>query len=75
MVIPDSGSPGQFRIWRTVPHLADPGHKAGGGVNNKKDPVESRLHTAVCDGKVTLAAAQRAMVTDWTTALSRLGLS
>jgi len=53
---------------------ADPGHRKGAGVNNKKDPVETKLHTAVCKGKVTLAAAQKAIVTDWTTALSRLGL-
>jgi hypothetical protein len=44
-------------------------------VNNLKDPVETKLHTVVCSGKVTLAAAQRAIVTDWTTALGRLGLS
>ena len=53
---------------------ADPGHRKGAGVNNKKDPVETKLHTAVCAGKVSLAAAQRAIVTDWTTALNRLGL-
>ncbi|MBW8794242.1 MAG: hypothetical protein JF597_11790 [Streptomyces sp.] len=53
---------------------ADPGHKAGQGVNNRKDPVETKLHTAVCAGKVTLAQAQQAIVTDWTTALARLGL-
>ncbi|MCI3276992.1 hypothetical protein [Streptomyces cylindrosporus] len=53
---------------------ADPGHKKGSGVNNKKDPVETKLHTAVCKGQVTLAAAQHAIVSDWTTALSRLGL-
>ncbi|MEU3342424.1 hypothetical protein [Streptomyces sp. NPDC006668] len=53
---------------------ADPGHKKGGGVNNKKDPVETKLHTAVCDGKVSLAAAQHAIVTDWTTALAVLHL-
>ncbi|MGW2426769.1 hypothetical protein ACWC0C_47895 [Streptomyces sp. NPDC001709] len=53
---------------------ADPGHKPGSGVNNLKDPVETKLHTAVCSGKVTLAAAQNAIVTDWTTALSKLGL-
>lgn len=53
---------------------ADPGHKAGAGVNNRKDPVETKLHTAVCSGKTTLAAAQQAIVADWTTALSRLGL-
>ncbi|MFH7340787.1 hypothetical protein [Streptomyces sp. KHY 26] len=39
-----------------------------------KDPVETKLHTAVCSGKVTLRAAQQAIVTDWTTALSKLGL-
>lgn len=44
-------------------------------MNNKKDPVETKLHTAVCADKVTLAAAQRAIVTDWTTALSTLNLS
>ncbi|MGW5465272.1 hypothetical protein [Streptomyces sp. NPDC003996] len=53
---------------------ADPGHKPGAGVNNLKDPVETKLHTAVCSGKVTLAAAQQAIVDDWTTALSRLGV-
>ncbi|MFI9648393.1 hypothetical protein ACIHAA_19105 [Streptomyces sp. NPDC052040] len=54
---------------------ADPGHKSGGGINNKTDPVETKLHTAVCSGKVTLAAAQEAIATDWTTALSKLGLT
>ncbi|WP_425264973.1 hypothetical protein [Streptomyces yokosukanensis] len=54
---------------------ADPGHKPGSGVNNLKDPVETKLHTAVCSGKVTLKAAQQAIVSDWTTALNRLSLS
>lgn len=58
-------------LWVEPP---DPGHKAGSGVNNRKDPVETKLHTAVCVNKVTLAAAQRAIVADWTTALSTLGL-
>ncbi|KUM83924.1 MULTISPECIES: hypothetical protein [Streptomyces] len=53
---------------------ADPGHKKGAGVNNKKDPVETKLHTAVCKGQVTLTAAQQAIVTDWTTALTALHL-
>ncbi|WP_030327217.1 hypothetical protein [Streptomyces sp. NRRL B-3229] len=53
---------------------ADPGHRKGAGVNNRKDPVETKLHTAVCKGQVTLAAAQKAIVTDWTTALSSLHL-
>lgn len=54
---------------------ADPGHRKGAGVNNEKDPVETKLHTAVCKGQITLAAAQKAIVTDWTTALSSLHLN
>ncbi|WP_438827974.1 hypothetical protein [Streptomyces tropicalis] len=54
---------------------ADPGHKKGAGVNNKKDPVETKLHTALCSGKITLVQAQQAIATDWTTALSTLHLS
>ncbi|MCX5356962.1 hypothetical protein OG901_57395 [Streptomyces mirabilis] len=66
------GDPNDPRnLWVEPP---DPGHKKGGGVNNRKDPVETKLHTAVCSGKVTLTAAQKAIVTDWTTALSTLGL-
>ncbi|MFJ9359375.1 hypothetical protein [Streptomyces mirabilis] len=34
------------------------------GLNNKKDPVETKRHTAACAGKVSLAAAQQAIVTD-----------
>ncbi|MFJ9931391.1 hypothetical protein ACIRU5_35905 [Streptomyces misionensis] len=66
------GDPNDARnLWVEPP---DPGHKTGSGANNLKDPVESKLHTAVCSGKTTLKAAQQAIVTDWTTALSRLGL-
>ncbi|MER7754119.1 hypothetical protein [Kitasatospora sp. NPDC097643] len=39
-----------------------------------KDSVENKLKTAVCGGRVTLAAARSAIASDWTTALSRLGL-
>ncbi|MGW2621003.1 hypothetical protein [Streptomyces sp. NPDC001500] len=67
------GDPNDYRNLWVEP--ADPGHKKGSGVNNKKDPVETKLHTAVCAGKVTLAQAQQAIVTDWTTALTALGLS
>ncbi|GHE14236.1 hypothetical protein GCM10010339_84100 [Streptomyces alanosinicus] len=70
----DRNGHSRLRIPRTVPHPADPGHKPGSGVNNLKDPVETKLHTAVCSGKVTLKAAQQAIVSDWTTALSSLGL-
>jgi len=37
--------------------------------------VENALHRAVCDGRVTLAAAQRAIAHDWLTAETVLGLS
>jgi hypothetical protein len=36
--------------------------------------VENDLHRAVCEGKASLAAAQQAIATDWTTAETRLGL-
>lgn len=39
-----------------------------------KDNVEFKVYRAVCDGRVTLAAARNAMSTNWTTALSRLGI-
>ncbi|MDX3803276.1 hypothetical protein [Streptomyces sp. AK04-3B] len=67
------GDPNDYRNLWVEP--ADPGHRAGSGVNNLKDPVETKLHTAVCSGKITLAQAQQAIVTDWTTALSTLHLS
>ncbi|MDQ0937119.1 hypothetical protein [Streptomyces turgidiscabies] len=67
------GDPNDYRNLWVEP--ADPGHKKGNGVNNAKDPVETKLHTAVCAGKVTLAQAQQAIVTDWTAALATLGLS
>jgi hypothetical protein len=39
-----------------------------GSVPNPKDAVENRLHKEVCDGQMTLAAAQAAIASDWTTA-------
>jgi hypothetical protein len=39
-----------------------------------KDSVENKLKSAVCNGRVSLADAQDAIMTDWTTALSSLGL-
>jgi hypothetical protein len=41
---------------------------------NPKDDVEGVLHDAVCSGQVSLAAAQEAIASDWTTAEARLGL-
>ncbi|PWG15520.1 hypothetical protein DF268_01645 [Streptomyces sp. V2] len=40
-----------------------------------KDTVENRLKKAVCAGQVSLTDAQNAIASDWTTALSDLGLS
>ncbi|MDJ0347366.1 hypothetical protein QMK19_39960 [Streptomyces sp. H10-C2] len=67
------GDPNDARnLW---PEPPSPGHKPGSGVSNPKDAVENKLHTAICSGKVTLTAAQEAVVTDWTTALTTLGIS
>ena len=41
---------------------------------NPKDDVENAVHHAVCSGRVTLAAAQQAIASNWTTAETRLGL-
>ena len=45
-----------------------------GSVPNPKDKIENALNHAVCDGKVSLAAAQNAIAADWLTAQTRLGL-
>ena len=42
---------------------------------NPKDKVENDLHEAVCDGDVSLAAAQEAIATDWETADAKLGIT
>lgn len=39
-----------------------------GAIPNPKDKVETRLRDQVCAGQLTLAAAQREIVADWTTA-------
>jgi hypothetical protein len=39
-----------------------------GSIPNPKDQVENRLHDQVCAGEISLAAAQRAIATNWTTA-------
>jgi hypothetical protein len=54
----------------------EPRYDTGTGyVAANKDTVENKLKVAVCDGSVTLADAQNAIATDWTSALSNLGLS
>ncbi|MFC5180887.1 hypothetical protein [Actinomadura harenae] len=39
-----------------------------GASPNPKDQVEFALYKALCAGRITLAAAQKAITTDWTTA-------
>jgi hypothetical protein len=39
-----------------------------GSIPNPKDKVENHLHDQVCAGEISLAAAQRAIATNWTTA-------
>ncbi|MEU9045024.1 MULTISPECIES: hypothetical protein [unclassified Kitasatospora] len=66
------GDPNDARnLWIQPP---SPGHIPGKGPNNPKDSVETHLHTAICKGQVTLAAAQQAIATDWTTAEVKLGI-
>lgn len=53
----------------------EPHYSTGsGGTSYTKDGVENKLKQAVCSGKASLADAQNAIATDWTTALSSLGL-
>jgi hypothetical protein len=40
---------------------------------NTKDALEDRLHDLVCTGQVPLTVAQRAIASDWVTALQRYG--
>jgi hypothetical protein len=39
---------------------------------NPKDELEDRLHAMVCDGQITLAAAQAAIAGDWVSSYHRL---
>jgi hypothetical protein len=52
----------------------EPNYDGAAGTTNPKDDVENVLNRAVCSGKVTLAAAQQAIASDWTTAKAKLGL-
>ncbi|MEU9077871.1 hypothetical protein [Kitasatospora sp. NPDC048538] len=66
------GDPNDPRnLWVQPP---SPDHVPGKGPNNPKDSVETHLHTAICKGQTTLAAAQQAIATDWTTAEVKLGI-
>lgn len=51
----------------------EPNKSSATSVNNPKDSIETKLKTLVCNGSITLSAAQQAMVTNWTTALATVG--
>jgi hypothetical protein len=42
-----------------------------GGSPNPKDALEAHLHAEVCDGRMSLAAAQRTIARDWVSAYRR----
>ncbi|MET8953571.1 hypothetical protein ACWEO4_30890 [Streptomyces sp. NPDC004393] len=56
----------ELNLW-PEPHYGDE-------TSGDKDVVENKLKKAVCAGEVSLSDAQDAIITDWTTALSSLGL-
>lgn len=47
----------------------EPNATTAAGTTNPKDSVESKMHTAICSGTITLVDAQKAIAADWTTAL------
>jgi hypothetical protein len=52
-----------------------PEPRYGSDTAANKDSVENKLKKAVCNGTVSLDDARSAIASDWTTALSSLGLS
>lgn len=52
-----------------------PEPRYGSDTAASKDSVETKLKKAVCNGTVSLDDARSAIASDWTTALSSLGLS
>lgn len=54
-----------LNLWPELHHVIIDGREEGSFV---KDTLEDRLHSLVCDGKVSLVAAQTAIATDWTVA-------
>jgi hypothetical protein len=53
----------------------EPHDRPGFQGSQTKDGVENRLHDLVCAGRLDLAAAQRAIATNWQTALAGSGPS
>ncbi|MER7755888.1 hypothetical protein [Kitasatospora sp. NPDC097643] len=58
-------------LWPEPRYSTGPADQTAGD----KDTVEYKLYRAVCNHQVDLVPAQQAIATDWTTALSVLGLS
>lgn len=52
----------------------EPNRTGATGFNNPKDAIENALKSAVCNGRVSLAAAQNAMATNWVSAEAALGV-
>jgi len=48
----------------------EPNATTATGTTNPKDSVENQLHSALCSGTITLVDAQKAIATDWTTAMA-----
>ena len=51
----------------------EPNKSSAASYTNPKDSIENKLHTLVCNGSITLAAAQQAIATNWTTAMATVG--
>jgi hypothetical protein len=67
LALEDGGSPTDPRNLWPEPHSGDAN-------SYNKDGVETKVKNAICNGTVTLAAAQQAMLTNWTTAEQVLGI-
>lgn len=52
----------------------EPNRTGATGVDNPKDSVEDAANHAVCDGQMTLAAAQRAIASNWVALGQELGV-
>ncbi len=65
------GDPNDPRnLWVEPP---SPGHLLSQGFRNPKDAVENRAHALICSNTVRLGVMQRAIATNWTTALAAVG--
>jgi hypothetical protein len=69
------GSPADPRNLWLEPYEAPKGPAAAGGGSQTKDKVENAARAAVCAGRMTLAAAQQAMATNWPALGAQLGVT